>query len=151
MATVLVADENVLARADVRDGLTRAGFRVSEASGAAEAVSKLKRRHFDCVVAGASSAEILLAAIPSLRDRAETPVIVVADRYDAEMAMREASSGAIDRLTRPVSLAGLIAAVARAMDSSVDELHARRIMLARSAEVHASLARLVATARVGGR
>ncbi len=118
--TVLVVEDDELTLELVADVLRRDGYDVVTASDGRAALGRLATTTFDAVVtdvqmAHASGLEILDAV---MRDRPDTPVVLVTAYADPSAAMDAIAKGAADYLSKPVDVMALRTTVGRAIERS---------------------------------
>jgi CheY-like chemotaxis protein len=152
VSKILIVDDEAPIRALMRATLTMAGHQVTEAAGGEEALEKIKKDDFDLVVLDimmpVTDGYEVLERIKAIPQKAHLPVVVVtAKSYESEGIMREMTAGAIDHLSKPFDPEDLEIAVARALNSSEDQLETKRRMMSRGASLYNTVDKMRQLAR----
>lgn len=113
MARVLVVDDEPRILSFVSRALASAGFAVEGAEDGAEALKRVRTRHYDLVIL-----DLLLPGVDGVTvlrhimdHRPEQRVLVLSALSDVETKVRCLESGACDYLAKPFALAELLARV----------------------------------------
>ncbi|MGD0483127.1 MAG: sigma-54 dependent transcriptional regulator [Gemmatimonadales bacterium] len=125
---VLVVDDDATIRVALRDALTSAGFDVSLAEGAKEALALVARSEPDVVVSDVRMPDMSgLELLRLLRDRAPDIAIVLMTAFDDMPTVVEAMKhGAVEFLVKPLDLDDLLKTLGRVLEDreSRRRLHA---------------------------
>jgi two-component system, NtrC family, response regulator HydG len=117
VAIILIVDQDIEFAELIRDGLRDRKYVAEAVHSAREALAYLERNPVDIVVAHVHLSEVSgLELVSRLRDRqSETLGIVVTSHGSMETAISAIRAGAYDYISKPVTLAALEVAVARAV------------------------------------
>ena len=117
MAIILIVDQDIEFAELIRDGLRDRKYVAEAVHSARDALQYLERNPVDIVVAHVHLSEVSgLELVSRLRDRqSETLGIVVTSHGSMETAIKAIRAGAYDYICKPVTLAALEVAVARAV------------------------------------
>jgi two-component system, NtrC family, response regulator HydG len=117
VAIILIVDQDIEFAELIRDGLRDRKYVAEAVHSARDAITYLERNPVDIVVAHVHLSEVSgLELVSRLRDRqSETLGIVVTSHGSMETAIRAIRAGAYDYISKPVTLAALEVAVARAV------------------------------------
>ncbi len=115
---VLVVDDDATIRVALRDALTSAGFDVSLAETAQEALALIARSEPDVVVSDVRMPDVSgLALLQLLRERAPSLAIVLMTAFDDMATVVEAMKrGAVEFLVKPLDLDDLQQTLSRVLD-----------------------------------
>lgn len=129
--TILVVDDDRLAREQARDALRAAGHRVLLAAGGLQAVEQLRAEPADVVLLDLILGEgDGIELLPSLRGiDPDLPVIIVTGYGGLESAVHAMRQGAADFLRKPVQAEALREAVRRALERRRISLRNRGLVL----------------------
>jgi CheY-like chemotaxis protein len=148
---VLVVDDEPYIRAFAREVLRAAGHSVSLAGDGEQAIRAIRRQPFDLVLLDIglprANGYAVLDAIRQMPARAETPVVVITARGDADGILKEARAGVFDHLRKPFGTLQLVSVVEAALHASKGRRNERRKMLSRAADVYGGALELTRTAR----
>jgi two-component system KDP operon response regulator KdpE len=115
-AKILVVDDEPQIRRFLRISLTAYGYQVVEAGGGEEAVTKSAIEGVDLVILDLGLPDIDgHTVIERIREWSEIPIIVLSVRSEDVEKVRALDSGAGDYLTKPFSIAELMARVRAAL------------------------------------
>lgn len=140
-ALILVADDSPLIRAMLRDRLVRQGYRVAEAADGEQALVTFRALRPDVILLDVEMPVLdgygVLTAIKVDPLLADTPVVFLTVRAEAEDVVRGLQMGAHDYLRKPFDGSELLARVSAALRVKrlQDELRRRNEELDRSARV----------------
>ena len=115
---LLVVDDDLAVREVMAEGLQMAGYSVTAAGNAAEALQQIEKSAFDLVLTdiempGGSGTELLRV----VRDRyPELDVIMITAVVDIDVALRAIRNGASDYLTKPFNLEQVKITVERTLE-----------------------------------
>ena len=114
---ILIVDDDAVIRTLLVDVLTDPGYQLDTASNGADAIEKLERQHFDLVVTDmvmpkANGLDVLLA---SKRLEPDRPVVIVTAFPSVATAVKLASLGAADYVTKPFDVALIRITVAKVL------------------------------------
>jgi two-component system, NtrC family, response regulator HydG len=117
VAIILIVDQDIEFAELIRDGLRDRKYIAEAVHSARDALSYLERNPVDIVVAHVHLSEVSgLELVSRLRDRqSETLGIVVTSQGSMDTAISAIRAGAYDYISKPVTLAALELAVARAV------------------------------------
>jgi two-component system response regulator HydG len=128
---VLIVDDDATVRVALRDALTTAGFAVTLAEGAKEALALIARSHPDVVVSDVRMPDVGgLELLRLLRERSPDIGIVLLTAFDDMPTVVEAmKQGAVEFLVKPLDLDDL----QRTLDRVLEDREARRRLHATTA------------------
>lgn len=116
---ILMVDDDNEMRYALGETLTRSGYSVEMASGAAEAIERFSAKRFDMVITdlklGAADGIQLLSEIK--RRSSGTPVVLITAYGTIDNAVQAMKLGAFDYLLKPFSIEALEDVVKRGLDS----------------------------------
>ena len=103
---ILIVDDDAVIRTLLVDVLTHPGYQLDTANNGADAIEKLEREHFDLVVTDmvmpkANGLDVLLA---SKRLEPDRPVVIITGFPSVATAVKLASLGAADYVTKPFNV-----------------------------------------------
>src|SRR5579862_7226536 len=125
-AKILVVDDEPQIRKFLRISLTAHGYEVVEASNGKEAVSKAALEKVDLVILDLGLPDLDgHEVIEQIREWSMLPIIVLSVRAGDTEKVRALDGGAADYLTKPCSIAELMARVRAALRKRVSEDVAR--------------------------
>lgn len=105
--SVLIVDDEPMARTLLRLMLVRAGFNVSEASNGRDALVKVKKNRPDVVLLDVMMPDMdgftVCATIRGQEDTAELPIIMLSAKTDLDSINKGLQVGATKYLTKPIS------------------------------------------------
>ena len=105
--SVLIVDDEPMARTLLRLMLVRAGFNVSEAENGSDALSKVKKNRPDIVLLDVMmpgmDGFMVCESIRSHKDMANLPIIMLSAKTDLDSINRGLRLGATKYLTKPIS------------------------------------------------
>ena len=129
--TILVVDDDRLAREQARDALQAAGYRVLPAAGAAEALACLRAQRADAVlldlILGDGDALEMLPALRGLDP--DLPVVILTGYGGLESAIEALRQGATDFLRKPFRAEAVLPAVRAALERRRVGLRNRGLVL----------------------
>lgn len=115
--SVLLIEDEKLMRVTLEDALVTAEYEVVSFELGEEAVSNFKAENFDIVVTDVRLPDISgLDVLKEIRDRADTPVIVMTAFGTIKDAVEAMKLGAFDYITKPFSLDEFLLLIERALD-----------------------------------
>lgn len=113
--SVLIVDDEPMARTLLRLMLVRAGFNVSEAANGADALAKVKKNRPDIVLLDVMmpgmDGFMVCETIRGQDDTSDLPIIMLSAKTDLESINRGLRLGATKYLTKPISPEDLTAHV----------------------------------------
>ncbi len=112
-ASVLIVDDEPIARSNLRHALSREGYDVDVAANGEEALEMLRRKEFDCIVTDLKMERMDgMQLLEAARDVApETRFILVTGYATVDTAVRALKTGAVHYLSKPIDLTELREAV----------------------------------------
>lgn len=121
--SVLVVDDEAPIRKFLRISLTAAGYRIEEASSAAEALHSMEQSDPDLIVLDlglpdADGKELIAA----MRARSQVPILVLSVRGDEQEKVAALDAGANDFVTKPFGVGELLARIRAALRSAGEAL-----------------------------
>ena len=123
-SSVLIVDDEPMARTLLRLMLVRQGFDVVEAKDGHDALSKMKEQKPDLVILDVMMPGMdgftVCTAIRAQPDTADVPVIMLSAKTDMNSVNRGLTSGATKYLTKPVSPEMLIRHVRHSLGENVE-------------------------------
>jgi FixJ family two-component response regulator len=153
--TVLIADDDRVARAILASWLQAAGFECWQTVPHRAAAEARARRPKATIVGVHVTRDAAIALARSLSENPEPTSVVVLSRPDLAFALAATEAGAFDCLPWPTSEQGLVESVTRAVDASADasraHLRARDDDHARQMELATALRTVRALAAAHGR
>jgi len=123
--SVLIVDDEPMARTLLRLMLVRAGFHVAEAEDGYDALDKVRKNEpdvvlLDVMMPGMDGIE-LCKVIRGRQDVPQTPILILSARGDAESIMRGIEAGANDYLPKPILHHDLVAKVRNMLGQNTPE------------------------------
>jgi DNA-binding response OmpR family regulator len=119
--SVLIVDDEPMARTLLRLMLVRAGFNVSEAENGADALAKIKKNRPDIILLDVMmpgmDGFMVCESIRDQEDMAELPIIMLSAKTDLESINRGLRLGATKYLTKPISPEDLTEHVREALEN----------------------------------
>lgn len=129
--TILVVDDDRLAREGARDALQAAGYRVLLAAGAGEALARLRAERADAVlldlILGDGDGLEMLPALHGLDP--DLPVVILTGYGGLESAIEALRQGATDFLRKPFRAEAVLPAVRKALERRRVGLRNRGLVL----------------------
>jgi signal transduction histidine kinase len=125
--SILIVDDEHIVRRSLSAILSREGYHCEEADGAEKALQRLESTAFDLTILdirmpGKSGLELL----PELKDRyPDMAVIMFTAVKDVDAAVNSMKDGAIDYITKPFNLNGILHTVKEALQRRNEELQIR--------------------------
>ncbi len=106
MASLLIVDDEPIARSNLRHALSREGYDVDVAANGEEALEMLRRKEFDCIVTDLKMERMDgMQLLEAARDVApETRFILVTGYATVDTAVRALKTGAVHYLSKPIDL-----------------------------------------------
>lgn len=105
--SVLIVDDEPMARTLLRLMLVRAGFNVSEAENGLDAIAKVKKNRPDIILLDVMmpgmDGFMVCESIRSFEDMANLPIIMLSAKTDLDSINRGLRLGATKYLTKPIS------------------------------------------------
>ncbi|RXF77856.1 response regulator, partial [Desulfovibrio sp. DS-1] len=130
-AAVLVVDDEPIARDNVAHVLAREGYTVDTAANGEEALARLARRRYDCIVTDLKmdrmdGMQLMEAA---RRVAPDTRIVVVTGYATVDTAVQALKTGAVQYLSKPIDIAELRATVREALADRTQGLSSRAPVL----------------------
>jgi DNA-binding response OmpR family regulator len=120
--SVLIVDDEPMARTLLRLMLVRAGFNVSEAENGSDALAKVKKNRPDIVLLDVMmpgmDGFMVCESIRGNEDMADLPIIMLSAKTDLDSINRGLRLGATKYLTKPISPEDLTEHVREALENS---------------------------------
>jgi DNA-binding response OmpR family regulator len=120
--SVLIVDDEPMARTLLRLMLVRAGFNVSEAENGSDALAKVKKNRPDIVLLDVMmpgmDGFMVCESIRGHEDMANLPIIMLSAKTDLDSINRGLRLGATKYLTKPISPEDLTEHVREALENS---------------------------------
>jgi two-component system alkaline phosphatase synthesis response regulator PhoP len=146
LAKILVVDDDAAIRSLLNVVLRAEGHEVVATSDGASAIEQVKKKRFDLVLLDVMMPEMnghdVLVRMREMRFGHDVPVIMVTAIHTPEEVIQELREGAVDHIAKPFDVAQLVAAVARAVGGSAEEIADRKRILSAFAEVYGDAQRL---------
>jgi EAL domain-containing protein (putative c-di-GMP-specific phosphodiesterase class I)/ActR/RegA family two-component response regulator len=116
VATILVIDDEALARNAYTRLLSQAGHQVETAADGAEGLQRLDRRRYDVVLSDVQMPQLSgVEVLRTLRERGlSVPVVLMSGRADLDSAIQAVEHGAFRYLKKPFSAQQLLDVISRA-------------------------------------
>ncbi len=126
IANLLLVDDDRLVLATLGEGLSRAGYRVTSASSAEEAIERAREQPFDLALvdmrmSGMSGAELSRR----LLDEFACCTLILSAYGDLDIVREAASHGALGYLIKPIDVASLVPALESALARAKELLELR--------------------------
>jgi two-component system chemotaxis response regulator CheY len=121
-AEILIVDDSVTVRQQLRSALEEAGFAVFEASNASQGIDQARGRRFALIIADVNMPGMdgleMIQAVRRLPDHRTTPIFVLTTESTADVVKRGREAGATAWIVKPfqprVLLEGITKTLARA-------------------------------------
>lgn len=118
---ILIIEDDPVAQADLEARLEGSGYSVARAADAASALTVVNRERPDLILLDlglpAGDGFLVLERLRKIGAHADTPVVIITGRSDAETRERAAALGVAPVLTKPVDTRLLLDAIRSAIEA----------------------------------
>ncbi|HMN33189.1 MAG TPA: sigma-54 dependent transcriptional regulator, partial [Chitinophagaceae bacterium] len=129
MAIILIVEDEKSIRSALNELLTMEGYKVIEASDGLEGYNLLKSKKIDCVLS-----DIIMPKLTGLemldkviKDRIETPIIMISGHGSIDDAVEAVKKGAFDYISKPLDINRLLITVRNALDKSALQIESKNL------------------------
>jgi len=122
---ILIVDDDRLVLAMLYNGLEKAGYAVTSASGGKEALELVEKEDFDLVILDIRMPDVSGIDVSSILNAKNIPFLVLTAYADTELVESMIGNGALGYLIKPIDIEQIIPAIETALNRSREIEHLR--------------------------